>query len=135
MRLSADDALIALAGYAWEEGCGSPSRAGSDLSLGHYHATEAAWLSAQQGRQPDDHLQIARRFVSDHFVVIRATGGMILDAMPMCGPLKGRRLDKIIDWVGGQLFGQAVVRLDAKKKIIIPPRRIAARDFYARRRY
>jgi hypothetical protein len=135
MKLSADDALISLVGYAWEEALGQTSRAWNDLTLGHHHAAEADSCSAQRGAPLDDHLSIARRFVKDHHDLIRETGAKILAAMPKREPLEGRRLDKILAWVREQIFGPAATVAKVKKKRIVPSVKITARDFYARRKY
>lgn len=104
--LPADEALVHLVGYAWEERHGHPDRASGDLMQGYRFALEAAGFAAEDGDPPPDILAIARSFVVDREPLILETGASFLAAMPKTGVLKGRTLRRISDEIRIRLAEQ-----------------------------
>lgn len=83
------DAFMRFAGYAWEELHGDTAR-GKDDRISAEHSDPENW---------ERNLADAHQYVVQADTAIRYGAAGILQAMPLNGPLKGKKLQKLLHWL------------------------------------
>ena len=88
-----DAAFCRLVGYAWQERHGDLANGAQDLEDGKRFslAADESWKTL---------LAASRRFVVEGEQRIRLVAERILETLPENGMLQGRRLGKLLDWLG-----------------------------------